>query len=64
MIVNCDVKSLEIYVAADWYNDKVLQQELLNKEDIHQNNQIKFNLPSRLIAKIFNFKLKNRPPLE
>jgi hypothetical protein len=59
MIVNADVKSLEIYVAADWYDDKVLQQELLNKEDIHQNNQIKFNLPSRLIAKIFNFKLKH-----
>lgn len=57
MILNCDVKSLEIYVAADWYDDKVLQKELLNKEDIHQNNQAKFNLPSRLIAKIFNFKL-------
>jgi hypothetical protein len=57
MIVNCDVKSLEIYVAADWYDDKVLQKELLNKEDIHQNNQTAFNLPSRLIAKIFNFKL-------
>ncbi len=57
MIVNCDVKSLEIYVAADWYDDKVLQKELLNKEDIHQNNQTAFHLPSRLIAKIFNFKL-------
>lgn len=57
MIVNCDVKSLEVFVAADWYDDEVLKGELRNKLDIHQRNQEAFNLPDRLIAKRFVFKL-------
>ena len=56
-IVNCDVKSLEVFVAADWYDDKVLKDELRNKLDIHQRNQEAFSLPDRLIAKRFVFKL-------
>lgn len=57
MIVNCDVKSLEVFVAADWYDDKVLKDELRNKLDIHKRNQEAFSLPDRLIAKRFVFKL-------
>ena len=31
-------------------------QEILNKEDTHSKNQAAFNLPSRLIAKIYLFR--------
>lgn len=57
MIVNGDVKSLEIVVAADLSKDKVLSDEILGRQDIHENNRVAFNLPSRHIAKIFVFKL-------
>lgn len=56
-IVNCDVKSLEIVVAAELANDSVMKKEILDKEDLHENNRVRFGLPSRLIAKIFNFRL-------
>lgn len=57
MWVNADVKSLEIVVAAYLSQDAVLLAELLNNEDIHANNQAAFNLPSRLVAKVFVFRL-------
>lgn len=57
MLVNADVKSLEVFVAADRYNDEVLKQELLNKQDTHALNQERFGLPSRVVAKRFIFKL-------
>ena len=57
MLVNVDVKSLEIVVAAQLSGDKVLQREIINGEDIHANNMAAFKLPSRLIAKIFVFRL-------
>lgn len=57
MLINCDVKSLELVVAAELSNDKVMKEEICNKEDLHENNRQKFGLPSRLIAKIFNFRL-------
>lgn len=57
MLVNADVKGLELYVAADWYDDKVLKQELLSGVDLHAINQKRFVLPERTIAKIFVFKL-------
>ena len=56
-LINCDVKSLEVYVAADWYDDKVLKDELLQKLDLHSINQERFKLPDRLTAKRFIFKL-------
>lgn len=56
-LVNADVKSLEIAVAADLSNDSVLKQELWDKADIHENNRQAFGLPSRLIAKVFVFRL-------
>lgn len=56
-LVNCDFKSLEVYVAADWYDDKVLKDELLRKLDLHSINQERFKLPDRVTAKRFIFKL-------
>lgn len=57
MLVNADVKSLEIYVAADLSDDKILKAELLERKDLHAINQARFKLPTRKIAKIFIFKL-------
>lgn len=37
--------------------DPVLRQEIIDGADIHENNRLKFNLPSRLIAKLFVFRL-------
>lgn len=61
MLVNADVKGLEVVVAAQLSNDSVLRQEIIDKEDIHGNNQAAFGLgdgkAGRLIAKIFKFRL-------
>lgn len=60
MLVNCDVKGLEVVCAAQLSGDKVLSQEIINGEDIHGNNQAAFGLgegkAGRLIAKIFKFR--------
>lgn len=61
MLVNCDVKGLEVVVAAELSNDQVLKQEIIDKVDIHDANRVKFGLgegkPGRLVAKIFKFRL-------
>lgn len=57
MIVNGDVKGLELVAAAELSGDIVLSQEIISKFDTHADNQVKFNLPARVIAKIFVFKL-------
>ena len=57
MLINCDVKSLEVVVAADRYKDSVLQDEIVRKLDLHQLNQDRFKLPDRVTAKRFIFKL-------
>jgi len=57
MLVNADVKSLEIVTAAQLAHDKVLSDEIVRKLDTHQNNQDAFRLPSRVVAKRFVFKL-------
>lgn len=56
MIINCDVKSLEIVVAAWLSQDPVLIQELNDGVDIHGRNQEAFGLPERVIAKILVFR--------
>lgn len=43
--------------AAFLSRDQVLIKEILDGEDIHGNNQRRFNLPTRLIAKTFKFRL-------
>jgi len=57
MIVNADVSGLELYVAADWYDDPVLKDELLNNKNIHEDNQARFKLPELVIAKVFVFRV-------
>jgi DNA polymerase I-like protein with 3'-5' exonuclease and polymerase domains len=56
-LINCDVSGLEVVVAADLSQDIVLRQEVINKVNFHSDNQAKFNLPDRLTAKRFVFKL-------
>lgn len=57
MLVNADVKSLEIFTAAFLSQDKVLLDELRNNVDIHTRNQTEFGLPTRLIAKVLGFRI-------
>ena len=61
MIVNCDIKGLEVVIAAQLSGDKVLCQEIINKEDIHGNNQTAFGLgdgkAGRLVAKVLKFRI-------
>jgi DNA polymerase-1 len=57
MLINADVKSLEVVVAAQLSGDKILRQEIIDKQDIHENNRAAFSLPSRLVAKVFKFRL-------
>ena len=57
MLLQVDVAALEIRTLAYLSQDPVLMQELIDGVDIHTDNQVKFGLPSRLIAKIFVFKL-------
>jgi DNA polymerase I-like protein with 3'-5' exonuclease and polymerase domains len=57
MLINCDVKGLEVVVAAQLSGDKVLGQEIIEGQNIHENNRSAFNLPTRLIAKVFKFRL-------
>lgn len=58
LLVKCDAKQLQLEwrVAVALSEDKVGIQEILNKEDIHGNNQKAFVLPSRLIAKKYLFR--------
>lgn len=61
MLVNADVKGLEVVVAAELSGDKVLRQEIIDGVDIHEGNRDRFRLgegkQGRLIAKIFKFRL-------
>ena len=61
MIVNVDVKSLEVVVAAWLSRDKVLYKELNAKLDLHSLNQEAFGLPEgpegRLVAKVLLFRI-------
>lgn len=57
MLVNCDVKGLEVVVAAELSGDEILKREVRDKLDFHQLNQDRFGLPDRVTAKRFKFKL-------
>ena len=61
MLVNADVKGLEVVVAAQLSGDAVLRKEIVDGEDIHGNNQAAFGLgvgkAGRLVAKVFKFRL-------
>ena len=57
MLMQCDATALEIRVAGYLSQDPVLLDELVRGVDIHSDNQERFNLPTRLIAKTFVFRL-------
>lgn len=57
MLVNVDAKALEWLVCAFLSKDKVAYEEIRSNVDQHTANQIRFGLPSRLIAKTFVFRL-------
>jgi DNA polymerase-1 len=56
MLLQCDASQLEWRVALELSNETVGIAEILKGEDTHANNQQAFDLPSRLIAKIFLFR--------
>ena len=57
MILNADAKALEWVCASYLSKDKTAHQEIWNEIDQHTDNQNRFGLPSRLIAKTFVFRL-------
>jgi len=63
MLIHADVRSLEVVCAGFLSQDPVLTAELHEnknnpqKDDLHTNNQKQFNLPDRVTAKRFTFKL-------
>lgn len=57
MLVNADVKGLEVVVAAELSQDKVLKDEVNRQVNFHALNQERFGLPDRVTAKRFIFKL-------
>lgn len=57
MLLQADAAALEIRVAAFLSQDEVLTREIIEGVDLHTDNQNKFGLPSRLIAKILNFRI-------
>jgi DNA polymerase I-like protein with 3'-5' exonuclease and polymerase domains len=57
MILNADAKALEWICATYLSQDSTAIQEIKNEIDQHSDNQKRFALPSRLIAKTFVFRL-------
>lgn len=56
MLFQCDASQLEWRTALELSQDPTGLQEILGGEDTHAKNQKAFDLPSRLIAKIFLFR--------
>ena len=56
MLIQCDASQLEWRTLLELAKDQVGIDEILGGEDTHEKNQLAFNLPSRLIAKIFLFR--------
>jgi DNA polymerase I-like protein with 3'-5' exonuclease and polymerase domains len=57
MLLHADAKQLEWIGATYLSQDAVAIEEILNEIDQHEDNQQRFGLPSRLIAKTFVFRL-------
>jgi DNA polymerase-1 len=56
MLIAADASQLEWRLAVEFSRDPVGIQEIIDKLDIHANNQAELALPSRLIAKKFLFR--------
>ncbi len=57
MLLQADAKALEWVCATYLSQDPVAYKEIWNNADQHTDNQQRFGLPSRLIAKTFVFRL-------
>lgn len=57
MLLQADAKALEWVCASYLSQDKTAYEEIWNNIDQHTDNQNRFGLPSRLIAKTFVFRL-------
>ena len=57
MLLQADAKALEWVCAAYLSQDLIAMEEVLNNVDQHSDNQERFGLPSRLVAKTFVFRL-------
>jgi DNA polymerase I-like protein with 3'-5' exonuclease and polymerase domains len=57
MLLQADAKQLEWICATYLSHDRVAFEEIWNEVDQHSDNQKRFGLPSRLIAKTFVFRL-------
>lgn len=56
MIVACDAAQLEWRTILELSGDEVGIEEVFQKKDAHELNRVAFDLPSRLIAKIYLFR--------
>jgi len=56
MLLQCDASQLEWRVALELSNETVGIAEILKGEDTHANNQVAFELPTRLVSKRFLFR--------
>lgn len=56
MLLQCDASQLEWRTAIELSGDEVGLGEILNGADTHSLNQAAFDLPSRLISKIYLFR--------
>lgn len=56
MIIQCDASQLEWRTVLELAQDEVGINEVVTGEDTHSLNQVAFELPSRLIAKIYLFR--------
>lgn len=56
MIIHSDAAQLEWRSYLEMSQDTVGIEELINKVDVHTNNQKRFSLPSRLVSKTFLFR--------
>lgn len=57
MLLKADAAQLEYRVKVFLAQDKIAMAEILKNEDIHTNNQKDFGLPSRLVAKVFIYRM-------
>src|SRR5260370_42579332 len=56
MLVVCDAAQLEWRTAVELSHDPIGLKEIVEGQDTHSLNQAAFELPSRLIAKIYLFR--------
>jgi len=57
MLLNADAKALEWVCATYLSQDDTAKKEIWDEVDQHTDNQARFGLPSRLVAKTFVFRL-------